>query len=103
MYKQNINKQFRVKCIGLIDKILSVMPEKKIEEHIRPDSLAQLALQIFKNGTGQQILICLKIIKRVFQANTGDSVIKFKREGASTAILELKNEQKLTAIDKEAQ
>ena len=27
MYKQNINKQFRIKCIGLIDKVLNVMPD----------------------------------------------------------------------------
>ena len=40
MYKQNIAKQFRVRCIGLIDKVITVLPDEIVEQHIHPDALA---------------------------------------------------------------
>ena len=53
LYRENIGQQFREKCIGLIDKILAVMPAEIAREKIDPISLAQLINQVLATGSGQ--------------------------------------------------
>ena len=88
----------------MIDKMLAIMPDEVIKAHIHPEDLAQLSLQILQSGSGNQVLVCLRILTKVFKANPMNSIVKFQREGAIDAIISLKkDEQKLGQFVKEAQ
>jgi len=52
LYGEIIGHTSREKCITIIDKILSVVPNEVAHNKIDPSSLAELVLQILASGTG---------------------------------------------------
>lgn len=50
MYRRNMSIQFRTRCLNIIDKILGVLPNEVLQDHIEALPLSQFVLQIFSNG-----------------------------------------------------
>ena len=44
LYRENIGSTFREKCIGIIDKVLAILPGEVAQESIDPRALAELVL-----------------------------------------------------------
>jgi hypothetical protein len=65
VYKLNMQTTIRTRCLNLVDKILNVVAPELIASSIEPTQFAQLLQIIFLSGNGQQVLLSLRMIRRV--------------------------------------
>lgn len=65
VYKLNMHAVIRMRCLNLIDKLLHVVTPDLIANSIDPTKFAQFLQIIFLSGNGQQVLLSLRMIRRV--------------------------------------
>ena len=80
-YAQNPLRNFRIKCLATIEKIVMIAPEECIKESIDPNALARFIRTIFESDSGPQILISLRILSKVLSSNPTDFGLAFVRAG----------------------
>lgn len=85
-YARNPAKQFRFKCLQTIEKILFMAPPSALQIAVDPDALATFTQSIFESENGQQILINLRMLKKVLTANGLDFGLPLIRAGIAHQI-----------------
>jgi hypothetical protein len=78
-YESNTAKDFRLKALQVAEKIIAVVPTEHLKIDI--DQFARFIRVIFEADIGQQVLICLRMLKKVLTVNAVDFGLPLKRAG----------------------
>ena len=70
IYRKNVAPRFRDRCLSLVNRILAVLPDSLLCEHVDSVQLASIVMLVLTtSGTGPQVLTSLKIVSRVLSSD----------------------------------